>query len=104
MDLELLSIEEINAEMEKVEAARREAKERGREIKKVLERKLADEQYDIWGLSPEEYAAAKAEAKEKGEPAHVGLNRARSRLLKAMRQAQTGRTTPAAVGVHGKDV
>jgi hypothetical protein len=75
-----------------------------RDVMAVRNAKVRQEHLDVWGVTEEEYAAAKEEsAKAKGEtPLHVLLNRARTKAIREVREARTARAASASVGARGK--
>lgn len=62
MDLENMSLEKLLERREKLDEKRRAIKEEGAELTKLINKKLEEEQADYWGVTVEEYKAAKEEA------------------------------------------
>lgn len=101
MDLETATADELAAEVERCDALRLAAKERGRAAQEALARKLAEDHAAGHGLTVGQYAAAKADAKARGVDFADALRAARRAAAKAARDVQVAHTTPAAVGVQG---
>jgi ribosomal protein L7/L12 len=72
-----------------------------REVMAVRNAKVRQEHLDVWGLTEEEYAAAKEEAAKGETPLHVLLNRARAKAIKEVREARTARAAAASHGIKG---
>lgn len=99
MDLEKMSVPELESHLNEC----RDSKPRSYllEVMAVRNKKIKEAEYDHWGLSEEQYLRACQEAANAGEPVHIHLNKARSALLKEMRNAQSVVAGIADVGVTG---
>jgi hypothetical protein len=94
-----MPIEQLDEELNKLDAERLAAKERGREIMAVRRRRIEEDNAAVHGLSPEEYAETKRKAAEEGTPLQAALTAVRR---EGMRQLQVARAQAAQVGVQGK--
>jgi hypothetical protein len=99
MNLDDMTIDQLDAELDRLDAERQAAKERGRQIMEVRARKIAEENALPHGLTGEQYAATKRQAAEAGKPFLAALAEARRG---AARQLQGARPGAARVGTKGK--
>jgi hypothetical protein len=97
-----MTAEQLHAELDALDAERLRVRDRAKALRAALNAKLAEEQADHWGLSAEEYAAAKVAKGDK--PLHVALNDARRAKHKAAKSAQTAAVNAASVGAVVKGV
>ena len=70
--------------------------------KRAYDAEVVNEQYDHWGVTAEQYAAAKAQARAEEKPLNVVLNEVRRAANRAAREAQTGRVAAVQMGVTAK--
>lgn len=54
-----MSVEDLTAELEELDEQRMTIKEQGAEIQEIIKDKLEEDQYDHWGVTPEQYAEAR---------------------------------------------
>lgn len=92
----------IQSDLDAINAQRDELRAKAKAIKAKLDAELVNEQCDHWGLTPEQYAAAKADARERGVLTHVALNDARRKANRERREAQTATILPVSVGVGAR--
>lgn len=104
MRIENKLVSRLESELAAINAERDQLREKAKAKKRELDEALADEQADYWGVSREEYAAAKAAAKERGQPLHVSLKGAARDARARAREAQSVTAQAAAVGVKSKGV
>lgn len=98
------AVVKLTAELDELNKQWRELRKKAQAKKKELNAAVVGEQLDHWGLTQEQYAKAKAFAKEKKMPTHMALNEARKLANKARREAQTATATPANAGVAAAKV
>lgn len=77
MELENMTEAQLVEELERLDAQRRTAKERGRVVMAALTARLAEDHAGHHGLTAENYAAMKVAAKADGLPLTAALARAR---------------------------
>jgi hypothetical protein len=99
MNYDEMTFEQLEEELNKADAERQAAKERGRAIMEVRTRKIMEENALAHGLTAEDYAALKRHAAEQEKPFLTALNDVRR---EAVRQLQTARPQAARVGAKGK--
>lgn len=101
-DLESLTVEELVALQEGLDAERLALKERARAIAEVRGRKEREETAAYYGLTVAEYEGVKAVARGSDAPNALGKALGRARKDKAAgRPVQVARAEVAAIGVEG---
>jgi F0F1-type ATP synthase membrane subunit b/b' len=86
-----MTLDEVNAASDDLDRQIAGLRDKKRALADRRRALVAEANAEAWGLTVERYDAAKAEAREKGEPLAACLNRARARLGKELRAAQTAR-------------
>jgi predicted nucleotidyltransferase len=98
MNYEDMTLEQLDAELDRLDAERLAAKERGRQIMEVRNRRIADENAAPHGLTGEQYAEAKKQAAEREVPLLAVLGEARREVARQLQAARPGVARVAAKG------
>lgn len=104
MDFASMSSEQLVAILDDMDRERSNLRERAKAVMNELRRKLVLEQADEWGLTPEQYRAAKVESREAGKNFGDCLKAARKKARQIDREVQTVVAEPANVGITADKV
>lgn len=94
MKYEDMTVDQLTAELERLDAERLKLREQGRAIMAVRQAKMHAAHCAEWGVSVEEYDATKKQAKETDAPISFLLNKLRKKKGMPPRVVQTGTATP----------
>src|SRR5712692_11520229 len=83
------TIEELNAEVDRLDAERLVAIQKLQAAAKVRDRRVIEDHLDYWGRNQQHYDAALARAAATNLPVHVCLNEARAEANRQIRDTQT---------------
>ena len=101
MNYDDMTLEQLGAALDDLDQQRLNLRQRAFQIKAVRDRKLHDEQLDHWGLTEEQYCAAKAVSLSAARPAHQCLVEAGRAARKAARQTAVAQSVTLGVVAKG---
>lgn len=100
MNLEEMTVEQLNALSDELDIERTKLMERKKAVHAARVAKLKQDHLDYWGVTQEVYDSAKAKARESGESLAGLLNIARAESFAQMRQAQAVKAGVGGVGIQ----